>query len=248
VTIPQQDRDRFLGIREDRREVALHEAEIRSDGPNDAVVTGYASLFEDRYDVFGGPDRTGGWTEIVDRGAFRTTLSRNPDVVLVLNHDKTGIPLARTTAGTLNLSTDSKGLLTEARLDRRDPMVQSVAIALEKRHMQEMSFAFRTVRHDWSDDGRVRRLVEVSLDKGDVSLVTHGANPNTRMGLVSALEALSLAEDLELELRADTDDPVGLLTEARSKIDRLLTKLTVRPSGRRTLTLREAEEMVNGLA
>jgi HK97 family phage portal protein len=59
VTIPQLDRERFLGIREDRREVALHEAEIRSEGANEAVVTGYASLFEDPYDVFGGPNRSG---------------------------------------------------------------------------------------------------------------------------------------------------------------------------------------------
>jgi HK97 family phage prohead protease len=101
-------------------------------------VTGYASLFDDPYDVFGGPIGKG-WTETVDRGAFKTTLSRNPDVVFVLNHDKTGIPLARTTAGTLRLSVDSKGLLTEARIDRRDPLAQSVEIALEKRHMQEMS-------------------------------------------------------------------------------------------------------------
>jgi HK97 family phage prohead protease len=240
TTTAVNDRERFLGVREDRRQVALHEAEIRAEGPHEAVVTGYASLFDDPYDVFGGPNGKG-WTETVDRGAFRTTLARNPDVVLVLNHDKTGIPLARTTAGTLRLSTDSKGLLSEARIDRRDPLAQSVEIALEKRHMQEMSFAFRTVRHSWNTDYSERRLLEVNMDKGDVSLVTHGANPNTRMGLAPTLEALSLVD--ALELRANLDDPVGLLNEARSQIDRLLSEL-VRPS-RRTLTLSEALQMVN---
>jgi HK97 family phage prohead protease len=242
VTLPLLDRERFLGVREDRRQVALHEAEIRAEGPHEAVVTGHASLFEDPYDVFGGPNGKG-WTEMVDRGAFRTTLARNPDVVLVLNHDKTGIPLARTTAGTLRLSTDSRGLYTEARIDRRDPLAQSVEIALEKGHMNEMSFAFRTVRQSWNAEYTERRLLEVNLDKGDVSLVTHGANPNTRMGLVPVLEALSLAD--VLELRANVDDPVGLLTEARSQIDRLLSELTPVRSSRRTLTLSEALQMVN---
>lgn len=241
MTISVLDSERFLNIREDRRRVALHEAEIRSDGPHEVVVTGYASLFEDPYDVFGGPSRSGGWTEIVDRRAFKRTLGNNPDVVFVLNHDQSGIPLARTTAGTLRLSTDSKGLIPEARIDRRDPLVHSVEIALEKGHMNEMSFSFRTMDQKWNSDYTERRLLEVNLDKGDVSLVTHGANPNTRMGLVPTLEALS-AMDL-LEVRS-LDNPVGLLTEARSQIDWLLSELTpVRPS-RRTLTLSEALQMV----
>lgn len=238
--ISKEEAETLVKFREDRRQVALHDAEIRAEGAHEVVVTGYASLFEDPYDVHGGPARSGGWTEVVDRRAFKRTLGNNPDVVFVLNHNQSGIPLARTAADTLHLSTDSKGLISEARIDRRDPLVQSVEIALEKGHMNQMSFSFRAMDQKWNTDYTERRLLEVNLDKGDVSLVTHGANPNTRMGLVPALEALS-AMDL-FEVRS-LDDPIALLTEIRSQSDRLLKELA-RPS-RRTLTLSEALQMVN---
>lgn len=187
--IPQRSVPR-VGVWETRVPAVLAQVEFRSEGAHDVVVGGYASLFDDPYDVSGGPTGNG-WTEVVDRQAFRSTLAAQPDVVLTINHSKSNIPLARTTAGTLRLSTDSLGLFSEARLDRREPMARSIELAIEKGHLNEMSFAFRTVRQQWNPEYTQRRLLEVNLDKGDVSLVTHGANPNTRMGLVPALAAVS---------------------------------------------------------
>jgi DnaJ-class molecular chaperone len=42
-----------------------------------------------------------------------------------------------------------------------------------------MSFAFRVLRQEWNEDYTRRWINEVSLDKGDVSLVNYGANPTT---------------------------------------------------------------------
>lgn len=69
--------------------------------------------------------------------------------------------------------------------------------------MDEMSFAFRTVRHEWNNDESERRLLELNLDKGDVSVVNFGASPHTSAGIRSLGDAVAAitAGDLA-ELRA----------------------------------------------
>ena len=51
--------------------------------------------------------------------------------------------------------------------------------AVERGDLDEMSFAFRVMRQEWNSDYDRRWINEVSLDKGDVSLVNYGANPTT---------------------------------------------------------------------
>ena len=142
------------------------------------VVTaeGYASTFGQQYDM--------GWfTESVRSGAFTKTLSESPDVRWLVNHD--GLPLARTKSGTLDCSQDSTGLFTRARLDPSDPDVQRIIPKVQRGDLDSMSFGFRTIRDEWSNDYQDRELVEVSLANGDVSIVTYPANPNTSIGLRS---------------------------------------------------------------
>src|SRR5215218_3739157 len=83
--------------------------EIRSEG-NEFVVAGHASVFGHIYPVMGGANG-GGWDERVDRAAFDRTLAQAPDVHFLINHS--GASLARTKSGTMQLSTDSTGLLVE---------------------------------------------------------------------------------------------------------------------------------------
>ena len=45
--------------------------------------------------------------------------------------------------------------------------------------MDQCSFAFRTVRQTWNDDLSLRTINDVSLDRGDVSIVNYGASPTT---------------------------------------------------------------------
>lgn len=236
------DRTRLVGATE-RRNVAVSEFEVRSEG-DDLVLDGYASIFESGYDVFGGPDR-GGWTEIVDRKAFDASLAKKPDVHLLVNHE--GLPLARTKSGTMDLTADRKGLRVLARLERNDPDVAALAPKMRRGDMDEMSFAFRTVRQEWNEDENERRLLEVNIHKGDVSVVNFGANDATSVQLRRLSDAVALLGTVEpeealAELRAALDNPLESLTEAQRTIGELLRTLT--PSPRRGLSVAAAEALL----
>src|SRR4051794_20166105 len=69
---------------------------------------GHAAVF-DRRSV-----DLGGFYERVQRGAFQKILDTNPDVRFLINHG--GLPLARSTNGSLHLSEDAKGLRVQADL------------------------------------------------------------------------------------------------------------------------------------
>lgn len=215
-------RDRLIDAPE-RRSIAVDDFEIRQHG--DLLdFRGYAAVFDIPYEVFGGPPL--GWVETNDRGMFDVTLREKPDLHLLVNHE--GLPLARTKSGTLTLGVDSKGLDVRApNLDRRDPDVQRLQVKMERGDVDEMSFAFRTKNDSWNDDETERRLLEVSLHKGDVSIVNFGANSATSAHLRSLLSALDdFGHDKALaEIRA-LDDPVAQLRAARDTINGLLREAT----------------------
>ena len=124
----------------------------------------------------------GGYTETIARGAFRKSLDGRPDVMLLVNHD--GLPLARTTIpsgmpGHLSLAEDDRGLYFDAQLDRSDPDAAVLMRKVGSGLMDQCSFAFRVIKQDWSDDRTQRTIREVSLDRGDVSVVNYGASPVT---------------------------------------------------------------------
>ncbi|EID10190.1 HK97 family phage prohead protease [Mycolicibacterium phlei RIVM601174] len=200
----------------EHRSIPIERIELRSDGGDDSneiVLEGYASTFEE-YEMYGGPSGYG-WIERIDRHAFDKTLREKPDLHLLINH--AGTPLARTKSGTLDLSVDDHGLKVVARLDKRDPDVQGLAVKMERGDMDEMSFAFRVKAQEWSaapgyedqDDFTYRLITEVSLHKGDVSVVNFGANPTTSASIRSAQEALRLLAELPeeefAEIRGDED-------------------------------------------
>lgn len=228
-----RDKSKLIDAPE-RRAIAVSEFELRKNGDS-LSLDGYASVFDAPYEMYGGPD-AGGWTEVVDRKAFDVTLREKPDLHLLINHE--GMPLARTKSGTLQLSTDSKGLRVKAPdLDRRDPDVQRLEVKMERGDMDEMSFAFRTKQHVWSEDDTKRRLTELSLHKGDVSVVNFGANPATSAkmrGLLASLADYSI-EDALAEARSLDGDA---LQNAYSMLGRLLREQ--KPASARTMTLAEA--------
>jgi HK97 family phage prohead protease len=210
----------LLGTLERRTRPA--EVEIRSDGNSSTfTVRGYASVVEHSYEVYGGPER-GGWNETIARDAFAKTLAEKPDVAFLINHD--GIPLARSRSGTLTLSADNTGLASEAEIDAESPLGQTLRSAMKRGDLDQMSFGFRVTRQEWNDDYTERRITEVSLDHGDVSIVTYPANPATSMSIVSARSAVNFFRESELaEIRADvTPDE---LREARERLDGMLAEL-----------------------
>ncbi|UNZ20619.1 HK97 family phage prohead protease [Streptomyces sp. 891-h] len=235
------DRRDLLDVPERRAIRMSGGLELRAGGDG-LKLTGYASVFESPYEVYGGPPL--GWTEIVDKRAFDTTLAAKPDLHLLINHE--GMPLARTKSGTLRLAADKTGLHVEAELDAEDPDVQRLRSKMSRGDMDEMSFGFRVKRQEWNDDYSERRLTEISLHKGDVSVVNFGANPATsaQMNSASALEVLAGMEpDAAMaELRSGGVIDLEQLTRARDTV--IALHRSARPTqGKRRLSVAEARAL-----
>ena len=156
--------------------------EIRANEDTNTVdVQGYATTYNSSYPVYGGPEK-GGWNETIARGACKKSLMEHADVRFLLNHE--GMPLARSRgkdSDTLTLSEDEIGLYMATSIALKDPQAQSLASALEREDVDQMSFAFRVIREEWNDEYTERIIKEVELI--DVSAVTYPANPTTLIGL-----------------------------------------------------------------
>jgi HK97 family phage prohead protease len=172
----------------ERESRALSRVEIRMDG-DAPVLDGYATVYDFRYDVAGGPE-LGGFAEIIARGAAAKS-AKEADVRLLVNH--TGMPLARTKSGTMQLESDEVGLRVRAELDPSNPAVAELRSAMARGDLDEMSFGFRAIRDQWSSDYNERTITEVKLY--DVSLVTYPANPAT----VAQMRAVEPVEELTTE-------------------------------------------------
>lgn len=145
--------------------------ELREMADGTTKFVGYAAVTQKPYEV-------GSFIETIARGAFKRTLSEGPDVVLLVNHD--GLPLARTYAGTLELTEDELGLRVAAELDAHDPEVQTLRRKYGRGDLSgDMSFAFRVTDQEWNGDHSQRLIRSVTIHRGDVSIVTHGANDAT---------------------------------------------------------------------
>ena len=151
--------------------------------PADPHVLGCASVTEVGYEMY---DMFGPYTEVVSRGAFDATLATNPLVEFTRNHGAGGgIPMAHTRNGTLTLSVDDEGLQYDAAVDPTRTDVADLLKALQRGDLAEASFKFRIVRGQWSPDYTEFRIEETDLDRGDVSSVNFGANPNATSALRS---------------------------------------------------------------
>jgi HK97 family phage prohead protease len=185
------------------RQYGMSNLEVRDDEASDSITfAGYASVFNHDYEVH---DAFGVFTERLAPGAFTRTLSESPDVMLLVNHE--GLPLARTKSGTLRLSEDSIGLRVEAELDPYDPDVRALLPKMRRGDLDEMSFAFRVNGQEWSDDYAERTITEVNLARGDVSIVSFGANPAT----IAALRAALSDETVRQALFASDDAAKALV-------------------------------------
>lgn len=191
---------------------------IERDGKKFYELDGYASTVDEAYEMY---DFWGPYTEIVDRGAFDVTLGADPDVAFLLNHR--GTTMARTKSGTLTLSVDDHGLRSVALLNPERTDVRDLVHAISDGDIDQMSFGFRIVRGQWSPDYTEYRILEVDLDRGDVSAVNYGANPNTSIS-ARAKQALSAVDDL----------PVPVLRELAERAEQRLNGRAQEASDART--------------
>jgi len=189
----------------ERRNVPFKGVELRAKpdgtGGDTLTFTGYACVTEVGYEM---QDWLGPYTEVVRSGAFKKTLDEKADVPFLINHS--GMTLARTKSGTMRLAEDDTGLHTEADLDPASPHVQALRSAMERKDLDEMSFAFWVTRQTWSPDFEQRDILEVAMNKGDVSIVNYGANPNTAGAQLNSRELAAHLERLGPDERKQVFD------------------------------------------
>lgn len=141
--------------------------ETEDQGPG---LTGYAA-------VYGLWSVDIGFREKIRQGAFGDLKRDGLDVRALVDHDSRAI-LARSTAGTLRLHSDRKGLRVD--IDLPDTTAGRDTLESVKRgDLDAMSFGFKTIEDRWwieeDEDRRELRSVELL----DVSVVAFPAYPDT---------------------------------------------------------------------
>jgi HK97 family phage prohead protease len=150
------------------------------------IFEGFASITDKAYEMY---DMFGPYEEIVHVGAFTETLSKNPDVPLVISHNQER-RIARTgnAESPLLLSEvvdgDETGLKVFAPslpLELTDVVEVTKRISLGL--IDEMSFAFTITAGRWNESYDEFHISVVDIHRGDVSIVGYGANPYTSAGV-----------------------------------------------------------------
>lgn len=173
-------------------------------------LSGIASMTDTPYEMW---DLFGPYVEKVAASAFSETLAAQPDVAFLVNHK--GLTMARTSAGTLELSSASQGLNSEAWLNPARNDVADLVIAIEDGCVDQMSFAAMLEEGIWNEEYTEFTMTKLNLHCGDVSAVNFGANPFTS---ISARAHRVLAEMDRL--------PVGA---ARAALRHLEARLDIEP-------------------
>lgn len=182
----------------ERRTFTVRDIEARQAEDGTMRMAGYAAVFNEASLPLP-------FIERIAPGAFTKTLQETPDVRLLANHE--GLPMARTKNGTMRLYEDETGLYFEAELaDTQE--ARDLYTLVARGDVDQMSFAFRVIRQNWSKDRTERTLTEVSLADGDVSIVTYPAYTATS---VEAREALKKAVLQIKEGREVTGDSLLVL-------------------------------------
>ena len=151
--------------------------ELRAESTADGVIVkGYAAVF----DSFS--EDLGGFKETINRSAFDRVLDN--DVVALLNHDN-NIVFGRTSSGTLKLSVDERGLVSEINMPNTQAAKDTIEL-MKRGDISKMSFGFIVDNDKWeeSERGFVREVKEVKR-LVDGSIVTRPAYNDTTVGLRS---------------------------------------------------------------
>jgi uncharacterized protein len=196
----------------ERRTVPLANARAKTagDGSGRLHVVGHASVFNSPSVEM--RSHRGTFTEFIAPHAFDAVLARKPDVLLNWDHDSS-LALARTTAGTLELSANSHGL-------RYFASVTPTSYAEDLRNLMndgvvnQSSFTFTVAPggEEWShvagEPNSIVRVIHEVGDLFDVCVCSQGAYPATDSGiarslyLTYALQRGYLARNPDATLRA----------------------------------------------
>ena len=191
------------------RILKVAELRIKREGDTPPQIEGYAAVFnKDSEDM--------GFIERIAPGAFKKAL-KTSDVRALFNHDP-NIILGRTSAGTLELKEDKKGLFMIVTPPDTQLVRDMVLTPIERGDITQQSFGFIVKADEWKNldnekDTPVRTITEIG-ELFDVSPVTFPAYPDTVVALrsltqmkqdaaTSAQDAETRAKDEQINLEID---------------------------------------------
>ena len=163
---------------------------------NTKTISGYGA-------VFNSPSNDlGGFIEYIAEGAFEGRT--DDDVRFLLNHDANHI-FGRTTAGTLRLTVDEKGLRYEVDL----PDTQSaneLYTSIKRGDISQSSFAFQVEDDEWEKrDGQIYRTIKKVSRLFDVSSVVYAAYNDAPTFALRSLEKFK--EELKEKEAPKVEEP-----------------------------------------
>lgn len=173
------------------------------------IAEGYATTYDDPYTLFE-----------YDGIAYKETVSRDAlagadmsDVIFLYNHE--GMVYARQSNGTLELTSDERGLHVRADLGSTEAsrqMFESIRAGL----VTQMSWAFTIADEDYDEETHTRSIKSVRKIY-DVSAVSIPANPNTDIA-ESARRSLDGVIKAEAEKRRSERERAERIERIRNKL------------------------------
>lgn len=167
--------------------------EVREAEGDDMVLEGYAAVFNSETDL-------GHFREVISPGAFDDVMT--DDVRALINHDPNLI-LGRTANGTLELSTDERGLKYRVKLGGQQ-YAKDFYESVKRGDISQSSFAFTIDKQSWNEERTVRSVDKVR-QLLDVSPVTY---PAYAAATVQAREQQLELEEAIAEAEAHTDTEI----------------------------------------
>ena len=141
-----------------------HDSTLQTREENgERIIEGYAAKYETETNI-------GPFMESISRGAFDNVLEN--DVRALINHDPS-LVLGRTSAGTLELTSDDVGLKYRVKLGNQQ-YATDLYESIQRGDISQSSFAFTIKEQTWSEDRSSRKVNEVA-QLLDVSPVTYPA-------------------------------------------------------------------------
>lgn len=198
------------------RRIDVSNLEIRSDDEGAKIVTGYATTFNEPYELYSFDGYT--VVEQVDARAFDETDMN--DVIMQYDHE--GRVFARTSNNTLSIKPDSRGLFIEANLGGTE-LGRQLYEEIRGGYTNKMSFGFRVSedKREITEDREngkttVLRTITKISKLYDVSAVSIPANDATSIsarnygeGVITEIKQ----ELLDLEKRARQKNKIKILLE-----------------------------------
>ena len=160
---------------EQRTAIARDSKFLTRDEDGNLYIEGYFAVYNSRYDLWDGAYET------IAPGAFDGQI--NGDVRALVNHDST-LVLGRTTAGTLTLRTDDKGLWGSIIVNQEDQDAMNLYERVKRGDVSQCSFGFDILDQDVTyEDGEPTVWTIKKVRLYEVSVVTFPAYQDTSVGV-----------------------------------------------------------------